>query len=108
MKEPVHSGVARLRPDRPVDRVEAVEGTAEALGGPAGQEVRELGLPRLTSPLTRPHRGADAWRTPLPPWAMRLSRRLRGVRRRHGDGSWDVTWADDGRTCQVREVRPAD
>ena len=84
----------------PPDRVRAVEGEAHELDGAV--EVRELLLRRLGR-LERAHRGADAWRTPLPPWGMRLSRLVRDVLR------WvpaaELTWADDGRTCRLLGVR---
>ena len=81
----------------------AVEGEPEDL---TSGEVRELALPRLERPWSRAHRGADAWRTPLPPWGMRLSGLLRGVRRTLGPSAYVVTWADDGRTCRLLGALP--
>ena len=97
--EPVHSGTAELRPGRSYDVVLAHEP-----GVP--QDVRRLHVPVLRTRWARAHRGADPWRTPLPPWGMRLSRRLRALRRAHGDRALDVEWADDGRTCRLLAVRP--
>lgn len=97
----VHAGRVHLRADRPYDVVESVEGEPYE---PAGVEVRTLHLPRLRR-RQRAHRGADPWRTPLPPWGMRLSRLLRDVRRAL-DPALDpegrqITWADDGRVCRL-------
>lgn len=93
----VHAGRAVVRARRPYDVVEAVEGEAHEL---AGEAVRTLHVPRLGR-RQRAHRGADPWRTPLPPWGMRLSRLLRDVRRVLGPGDRDLTWADDGRVCRL-------
>ena len=106
MVDAVHAGVAVLQEGFEDDLVEAVEGTAEHLVGGTAADVRRLLVPRLRHRWERPHRGADHWRTPLPPWAMRLARLLRGVRRVVGAGDWDVEWADDGRTCWLLQVRP--
>ena len=98
-REPVHSGTAELRPGRRYDVVLAHE-----TGVP--EDVRRLDVPVLRTRWARAHRGGDRWRTPLPPWGMRLSRRLRALRRSHGDVALDVEWADDGRTCRLLAVRP--
>lgn len=97
----VHSGRVRARTGP--DVVRAVEGEAYELD--ATSDVRELLLPRLTRRRQRAHRGADPWRTPLPPWGMRLSRLLRDVRLLLGDEPRVVTWADDGRVCRLLGVR---
>ena len=105
MVEAVHAGVAVLQEDFEDDLVEAVEGTAETLVGGTATDVRRLLVPRLRHSWERAHRGSDHWRTPLPPWAMRLARLLRGVRRVVPVGDWDVEWADDGRVCWLLQVR---
>ncbi len=103
----VHAGEAELRPGRAADEVTAREVTVAArVAGAAVDEVRVLHVPRLGR-WQRPHRGADAWRTPLPPWGMRLAKLLRAVRRTTGDVDLVVRWADDGRTCRLVAVRPA-
>lgn len=94
----VHAGRVVLA-DGP-DEVRAVEGEAHELDG-AG-DVRALLLPRL-SPWERPHRGVDRWRTPLPPWAVRLAKQVRRAHRVVGTG--ELTWADDGRACRLLGVR---
>lgn len=98
----VHAGTAWTGPGEP-DVVRAVEGEPDELATAA--EVRELRMPRLERPWTRAHRGADPWRTPLPPWGMRLSGLLRSVRRVLGPAPLLVTWADDGRRCRLVGVR---
>ncbi len=105
MVDAVHAGVAVLQEDFEDDLVEAVEGTAETLVGGTATEVRRLLVPRLRHRWERAHRGSDHWRTPLPPWAMRLARLLRGVRRVVPAGDWDLEWADDGQHCWLLQVR---
>lgn len=102
----VHAGTARLSRTAAADAVTAREVTVAArVAGAAGEE-RLLQVPRLGR-WQRPHRGADAWRTPLPPWGMRLARLLRAVRRALGDAELVIDWADDGRTCRLVGVRAA-
>ncbi len=99
--DPVHAGRADLTGEGPAV-VRAVEGEAHELF--TSGDVRELLVPRLGR-CSRAHRGADPWRTPLPPWGMRLSRLLRAVRRLPGtDVVTTVTWADDGRACRLLGV----
>ena len=95
----MHRGAAELRPGRDADVVRAHEVGVE-------DDVRELLVPVLRGRRARAHRGVDAWRTPLPPWAMRLARALRVLRRARGDVPLDVAWADDGLTCRRTAVRP--
>jgi hypothetical protein len=102
----VHAGEARLRHGTAADEVVAREVTVAARVAGAADEVRALSLPRLGR-FERPHRSADEWRTPLPPWGMRLSRLLRAVRRAVGDADLVVRWADDGRTCRAVAVTSA-
>ncbi len=40
----------------------------------------------------------------LPPYAQRLQKLLRGIRRTFGKGSWQVDWLDDGEICWVIKV----
>ena len=101
----VHAGRAEVRSRRAYDVVHAVEGRAHEVDSAA--EVRTLHMPVLAHAWSRPHRGADAWRTPLPPWGMRLSRVLRRLRSVLGEEDLDVEWADDGRRVHVLGVRPA-
>ncbi len=101
----VHGGRATVVTSRPYDVVDAVEGEPYDL---AGVEVRTLHLPRLNRRWQRAHRGADQWQTPLPPYAMRLSRLLRDVRRALGPGDRVLAWADDGRICRLVGVAPTD
>ncbi|MCW2614701.1 MAG: hypothetical protein JWN08_1695 [Frankiales bacterium] len=100
----VHAGRAWTGAEHDVAR--AVEAEAHELA--AGSEARELVLRRLDRRWQRAHRGADEWRTPLPPWGMRLSRLLRDLRRTLGSARYEVTWADDGRVCRLLGVVPAD
>jgi len=102
----VHAGTARLC--APMDVVDAVEGDADQLLRGLAPELRRLRVPALRRRLQRAHRGGDEWHTPLPPWAMRLSRLLRDVRRVLGRedvrGEREVEWADDGRVCWLLQV----
>ena len=98
-RDVVHRGTAELRPGRDADPVRAHEVGVE-------DDVRELLVPVLRGRRARAHRGVDAWRTPLPPWAMRLARALRVLRQARGDVPLDVAWADDGTTCRLTAVRP--
>lgn len=102
----VHAGTATLTRARPVDVVRAREVTVAAHVAGAAFDERELLVPRLKR-WHRPHRGADEWRTPLPPWGMRLARLLRAVRRALGDVDVVVDWADDGRRCRLTGVSRA-
>ncbi|MCU1673994.1 MAG: hypothetical protein JWN77_2107 [Frankiales bacterium] len=99
----VHAGTAALRHGAQVDPVEAREVTVAAVIAGADGEVRVLQVPRLRR-WARPHRGADEWRTPLPPYGMRVAKLARAVRRALGDADLDLRWADDGRTCRLVEV----
>ncbi len=40
----------------------------------------------------------------LPPYAQRLQKLLRGIRRTFGEGSWQVDWLDDGEICWISKV----
>jgi hypothetical protein len=102
----VHAGTAVLRRGSAVDEASAREVTVAAHAAGKADEVRRLELPRLRR-WQRPHRGADEWRTPLPPWAMRLSKLLRAVRGALGDADLVVHWADDGRVCHLVAVERA-
>lgn len=99
----VHAGTAQLVRGTSVDVVRAREVTVAAQVAGAADVERELLVPRLRR-WHRPHRGGDEWRTPLPPWGMRLARTLRAVRRAVGDADVVVDWADDGRCCRLTAV----
>lgn len=79
------------------DLVNFAAGTADALvaGGVPGES---LSIPRL--------KGAEGPTPDLPPFAQRLQRLLRGVRRTFGAREWDIEWADDGEVCWLVQVRP--
>jgi hypothetical protein len=102
----IHAGTARLAHGRRFDVVAAREVTVAAHVAGHDREERELLMPRLRR-WQRPHRGGDEWRTPLPPWGMRLSRVLRAVRRAVGDADLVVDWSDDGRRCRIVAVHRA-
>lgn len=99
----VHAGQARLRHGQSMDVVTAREVTVAAQVAGVSHQERELLVPRLRR-WQRPHRGGDEWRTPLPPWGMRLAKLLRAVRRAVGDADLVVEWADDGRCCRLLGV----
>jgi hypothetical protein len=102
----VHAGTALLSRHTPMDEVHAREVTVAARVAQKYDDVRVLIVPRLRS-WQRPHRGGDVWRTPLPPWGMRLARLIRAVRRALGDAELVIEWADDGRRCRLVSVRSA-
>jgi rifampicin phosphotransferase len=79
------------------DLVNFTRGTADSLvsGAVAGEMLQ---IPQL--------RGWEAVTSDLPPFAQRLQKLLRGVRRTFGAGDWDVEWADDGAVCWLVQVRP--
>ncbi len=108
MVDATHAGVAFLEADYEDDLVDYTTGLADRLvsGEVAGERfalgrllagerkiiaTRAQGVPEVLDP---------------PPFARRLARLLRAVRRRLGDENWDVEWADDGRRCWLVQVRP--
>ena len=99
----VHAGTARLSRRTPMDEVHVREVTVAAHTAGHADDVRVLVFPKLR-PWQRPHRGGDVWRTPLPPWGMRLSRLIRSVRRALGDCELLLEWVDDGRRCRLVSV----
>lgn len=40
----------------------------------------------------------------MPPFARRLQKLLRGVRRSFGKGDWRIDWADDGEICRLLQI----
>lgn len=91
------AGVAFTEPEFEDDLVNFAAGTADKLvsGHVAGET---LTLPKLQS-----------WETAdsnIPPFAQRLQKLLRGIRRTFGNQAWDVEWADDGRICWLIQLRP--
>ncbi len=99
MVEAQHAGVAFTEREFEDDLVNVTTGTAEQLV--AGRITGEsLELPKLRR-WERPARTGI-----LAPWAIRLQRLLRDVRRVFGAGNWDIEWADDGRCCWLVQVRP--
>jgi hypothetical protein len=39
-----------------------------------------------------------------PPFARRLQKLLRGVRRSFGKGDWRIDWVDDGEICRLLQI----
>jgi len=64
--------------------------------GADGAKVDNLTLARLR-PFQRTSRE-------MAPYAHRLQKLLRGVRRSFGRGDWNVDWADDGEICWVLQI----
>lgn len=92
------AGVAFTERDYEDDLVNYTAGTADSLV--SGQvEGERLHLPKLWAFETRVE-GA------LPPWAGRLQKLLRDVRRVFGKRDWDIEWADDGSRCWLLQIRP--
>ncbi len=107
MVDATHAGVAFLEREFEDDLVEYTPGLADRLvaGEVAGER---FALGRLLAGereiiASRVH-GVPESLDP-PPFARRLARLLRAVRRRLGDRDWDVEWADDGRRCWLVQVR---
>ena len=96
MVDAAHAGVAFTQPGFQDDLVNFTSGTGDALvsGAVAGEALL---LPQLQSG----ERAAAA-----APFARRLQRLLRGVRRTFGAAAWDIEWADDGAVCWLLQVRP--
>ena len=59
---------------------------------------KTIALPQL--------QGWEISTTGLPPFAGRLQKLLRGLRRSLGPGNWAVDWADDGQICWLVGLRP--
>jgi pyruvate,water dikinase len=97
-----HAGVAFSEQEHEDDLVNVVAGTADVLvsGAAAGDTLL---LPKLR-PWESPPGSASL--LPTVPFAMRLQRLLRDVRRVFGPGDWDVEWADDGDRCWLIQLRP--
>jgi pyruvate,water dikinase len=69
------------------------------------QDIIQVDAAPPSSPLYLPH--LRGWQRPnpsLPPYAQRLQRLLRGVRRTFGLAKWEITWADDGRICWLLQI----
>ncbi len=93
----LHAGVAFTERAYEDDLVNVVEGLADRLV--AGEVPGDrLELPKL--------RLGERTSRDIAPWARRLQKLLRRVRRVFGDADLDVEWADDGRTCWLLQVRP--
>ena len=51
------------------------------------------------------------WQRPsasLPPYAQRLQKLLRGLRRTFGDENWQIEWLDDGEICWLMQMHLSD
>jgi pyruvate,water dikinase len=102
MVEARHAGVAFSEQEHEDDLVNVVSGTADRLvSGAVPGEV--LLLPKLRL-WERPPGTASL--LPAYPFAQRLQRLLRNIRRVFGPGDWDVEWADDGEHCWLIQMRP--
>ena len=97
-----HAGVAFSEQEHEDDLVNVVAGTADRLvsGAVAGDALL---LPKLRL-WERPPGTASL--LPNRPFALRLQRLLRDIRRVFGPGDWDVEWADDGERCWLIQLRP--
>jgi pyruvate,water dikinase len=97
-----HAGVAFSEQEHEDDLVNVVAGTADRLvsGAVAGETLLLPKLRRWESP------PGAASLMPAQPFAPRLQRLLRDVRRVFGPGDWDIEWADDGARCWLIQLRP--
>jgi len=93
------AGVAFSERDYEDDLVNYVPGIAEQLvsGAVPGEAL-------LLPALRRWERRVE--HTPPLPWARRLQKLLRDVRRVFGAHDWDIEWADDGWRCWLVQIRP--
>lgn len=87
MVEAKNLGTVLSRADEPFDTVSA-------------EQNQLIDLPKLTR-----------WQRPTQPagWQRRLQLLLRGIRRTlslETTQDWEITWADDGKTCWVLQIRP--
>ncbi len=98
MVEAQVAGVAFTESDFEDDLVNYTLGTAQQL---VAGEVEGEAMP-LPKRWPGSHRAEPASQ----PWAARLRRLLRDVRRGFGNHDWDVEWADDGTTCWLVQIRP--
>jgi phosphohistidine swiveling domain-containing protein len=97
-----HAGVAFSEQEHEDDLVNVVAGAADRLvSGAVPGDV--LLLPKLRL-WERPPGMASL--LPARPFALRLQRLLRDIRRVFGAGDWDVEWADDGEQCWLIQLRP--
>ena len=83
------AGEAMSASDKSKDQVDLTVGPDSILSGSFALD--KIGTFRRTS--------AD-----LPPFARRLQKLLRGVRRSFGKGEWRVDWADDGKICWLLQI----
>lgn len=83
------AGEALSASDKTKDQVELTLGTDGPLSG--SFTLDKIGTFQRTS--------AD-----LPPFARRLQKLLRGVRRSFGKGKWRADWADDGKICWLLQI----
>jgi rifampicin phosphotransferase len=97
-----HAGVAFSEQEHEDDLVNVIAGTADRLvsGAVAGDLLL---LPKLR-PWEAPPGSPGL--VPNRPFALRLQRLLRDLRRIFGPGDWDVEWADDGERCWLIQLRP--
>jgi pyruvate,water dikinase len=102
MVDACHAGVAFSEQEHEDDLANVVAGTADRLvsGAVAGDTLL---LPKL-----RPWEDPPGTASLLPdqPFAPRLQRLLRDIRRVFGPGDWDIEWADDGERCWLIQLRP--
>lgn len=65
-----------------------------------GEHMPPLFLPQLS--------GGEATTQSVPPFAQRLQKLLRGIRRTFAESDWQVKWIDDGSICWLTSVLPID
>ncbi len=103
MVEAEYAGVAFTETNYEDDYINYVEGTAEALlSGETGGDVKELRKLRFYEKADNEEGTKRKYAT----WEDRVQILLRRVRDKFGESSWDVEWADDGKTCYLIQVRP--
>ncbi|MCB8945010.1 MAG: hypothetical protein H6658_14765 [Ardenticatenaceae bacterium] len=84
-----------------MEMVEAVVGGTAVTAASQATDTFTTNEQSLTLPQLGIFQSASA---AVPPFAQRLQKLLRGVRRTFGKGQWAINWADDGEVCWLTQI----